>query len=90
MTLTGDVDTATARDRAVMLARDTDGVTDVIDNLELTDTAATTGVDRDTDVDITEGAREIGEAAKEGAREVGEGAERIGEGARDVVTGDDK
>jgi hypothetical protein len=90
VTLTGDVDTATARDRAVMLARDTDGVTDVIDNLELTDTAATTGVDRDTDVDITEGAREIGEAAKEGAREVGEGAERIGEGARDVVTGDDK
>lgn len=102
VTLTGNVGSQAARERAVMLARDTDGVRDVVDNLDVSPTAATTG-DVDVDVDndaeraaergagaVREGARDIGEAAKEGAREVGEGAKRIGEGARDAVTDDEK
>ena len=90
VTLTGAVDSAIAKDRALMLARDTDGVRDVVDNVEISDTAATTGAGVDADVDINtddardtadrvgdataDGARRTGDAAREGAAEVAEGA----------------
>ena len=41
VTLSGDVDTSAARDRAIEIARGTGGVTDVIDQLRVRDTAAT-------------------------------------------------
>ena len=45
VTLSGTVDTVVARERAVMLARGTDGVRDVVDNIRISETAATSGID---------------------------------------------
>jgi osmotically-inducible protein OsmY len=44
VTLRGEVDTSAARDRAVQLARTTDGVRDVVNVMEVTPTAPTSGV----------------------------------------------
>jgi hyperosmotically inducible protein len=44
VTLTGDVETSIAKDQALKLARETDGVSDVVDKLSVRDTAATSGV----------------------------------------------
>ena len=53
VTLTGDVNTSVAKERAIELARNTDGVRDVIDQLRVTETAATSGrLDDDDDVNI--------------------------------------
>jgi hypothetical protein len=53
VTLTGDVNTSLAKERAVEIARATDGVRDVIDQLRVTDAAATSGrLDGDDDVTI--------------------------------------
>ena len=41
VTLSGNVDTATAKERAVQLARATDGVTNVVDNLQVSGATAT-------------------------------------------------
>src|SRR5262245_10373852 len=49
VTLSGDVDTSAQREHAVMIARNTKGVTEVIDQLRVSPTAATTGVDVDID-----------------------------------------
>jgi hyperosmotically inducible protein len=48
VTLTGDVDSALAKERAVQIARNTDGVRDVVDNITVTESAPTGGLyDRD-------------------------------------------
>ena len=48
VTLTGDVDSAIAKERAVQIARTTDGVRDVVDNIPVTESAPTGGLfDRD-------------------------------------------
>src|SRR4051812_12017443 len=48
VTLKGDVNTSVARERAIVIARETDGVRDVIDRLKVGETAATSGLlDRD-------------------------------------------
>ena len=52
VTLKGDVNSPMAKSRAVEIARATDGVTDVIDQIRVTETAATTGRDDDDDVNI--------------------------------------
>jgi hypothetical protein len=65
VTLSGDVETEAQRAHAVMIARNTDGVTDVIDQLRVNPTAATTGVDVDVDPDLKEGAKEAGEDIKD-------------------------
>jgi osmotically-inducible protein OsmY len=41
VTLTGDVETTAAKEQAARIARQTDGVRDVIDRLRVNDTAAT-------------------------------------------------
>src|SRR5687768_11274572 len=52
VTLSGDVETAAQRAHAVMIARQTKGVADVIDQLRVNATAATSGLgDNDIDVD---------------------------------------
>ncbi len=97
VTLRGDVETATQKDQAIRLARDTEGVRDVIDQLRVNPTAATTGigadVDRDdVDVDVNddleaetrEGADAAGDKARRGANAVTEGAKK---GAEAVVDG---
>lgn len=94
VTLSGDVDTAAQRDQAVMLARNTKGVTDVIDRMRVNPTAATSGVDVDVDdnleADVKRGAEETADAAKRGAQKTKEGAKKVGEEIKDVFTDDDR
>ena len=40
VTLSGDVDSSLAKERAAQIARTTDGVRDVVDNITVTDTGA--------------------------------------------------
>jgi osmotically-inducible protein OsmY len=51
VTLAGHVETTVAKDQAIKLARDTDGVRDVVDKLSVSETAATSG--RLDDLDVT-------------------------------------
>ena len=103
VTLSGDVDTSVAKDRAVMIARETKGVTDVVDRLHVRDTAATSGLDVDVQVDnelkreadragdkAENAAEKTGHAVKKGANAVKEGAEKLGSKVRDAVTDRDR
>ena len=101
VTLRGDVETAAQKAQAVMIARGTDGVTDVIDQLRVNPTAATSGigdvdvdrtgdVDVDVDDDLRRGAEAVGDGVRRGAEEVKEGAENAGEAIRDSVTDRDR
>ena len=75
VTLRGDVDSALARERAVQIARTTEGVRDVVDNLTVTASAPTGGlIDRDRDdrgvgfgAEIRQEARDIGHAVEDTA-----------------------
>ena len=94
VTLSGVVETAAQRDRAVTLARNTEGVGDVIDQLRVDSTAATSGVDVDIDVDddleadVKRGADSTADAAKRGADATADaakrGAQKTKEGAKKV------
>ncbi|HET9196513.1 MAG TPA: BON domain-containing protein [Vicinamibacterales bacterium] len=96
VTLSGEVDTEAQRAHAVMIARNTDGVADVIDQLRINPTAATSGVDIDVDVDdkleadVKRGAEATADAAKRGAQKTKEGAKKAGEEIKDVFTDDDR
>ena len=100
VTLSGDVDTEAQRTHAVMIARNTDGVADVVDQLRVNPTAATSGVDVDADVDVDvddtlerdvkKGADATADAAKRGAQKTKEGAKKAGEEIKDVFTDDDR
>jgi len=78
VTLSGDVDTAAQREHAVMIARQTKGVADVIDQLRVSPTAATSGVDVDHGLksDIERDADATADAAKRGADKTGNAIER--------------
>ena len=82
VTLSGDVDTAAQRAHAVMIARNTDGVADVIDQLRINPTAATSGIDVDVDVDdnlegdVKRGTDATVDAAKRGADATADAARR--------------
>lgn len=65
VTLSGEVDTEAQRAHAVTIARNTDGVTDVVDQLRINPTAATSGVDVDIDPDLKDDAKEVGEDVKD-------------------------
>jgi hypothetical protein len=101
VTLRGDVETMAQKEHAVMIARNTDGVTDVIDQLRVNPTAATSGLgdvdirgDADVDVDddlegsARRGAENVKDAAKKGVNEVKEGAREVGERVKDATDGD--
>jgi osmotically-inducible protein OsmY len=79
VTLNGTVGSNAARTRAVMLARDTDGVRDVIDNLRVSDAVATSGIGDDID--------DAGDAAergiREGADDAADATRRAGESVRE-------
>jgi hypothetical protein len=94
VTLSGDVDTSAQREHAVMIARNTKGVADVIDQLRVSPTAATTGVDIDVDHslknDIERGADATADAAKRGAEKTKDGAKKTGEAIKDVFTDKDR
>jgi osmotically-inducible protein OsmY len=51
VTLSGDVENASAKQRAVEIARGTDGVRDVVDQIRIGEAAATTGRDIDVNAD---------------------------------------
>ena len=82
VTLSGDVDTAAQRAHAVMIARNTDGVADVIDQLRINPTEATSGIDVDVDVDdnlegdVKRGTDATVDAAKRGADATAAAAKR--------------
>jgi len=84
VTLTGDVETAAQRAHAVTIARNTDGVADVIDQLRVNPTEATSGVDVDVDVDVDDnlegdvkrGTDATVDAAKRGADATADAAKR--------------
>lgn len=68
VTLSGAVDTPQARDRAMDIARNTQGVRDVVDRLTVTPGATpTTGIDDPLQEKAREAAREGQEKAREGA-----------------------
>jgi hypothetical protein len=100
VTLSGEVDTEAQRAHAVMIARNTDGVADVVDQLRVNPTAATSGVDVDADVDVDvdnkleadvkRGADATADAARRGAQKTKEGAKKAGEEIKDVFTDDDR
>ena len=82
VTLTGAVDTSAAKDQAVVLARQTDGVRDVVDHLTV-DARADVGNTVDgAGREIRDEAREATDAAKEAGRDVttaaGDAANRTG------------
>ena len=103
VTLSGTVETPTAEQQALRLARETQGVHDVIDNLEV-EVVATTGddditVDVDDDVErgaektgnaIESGAKATGNAVKKGAEATADAAKKAGRAVRDAVTDDDR
>lgn len=97
VTLSGDVETAAQKEHAVEIARNTEGVRDVIDQLRVNPTAATSGIaDPDVDADVDddletntrEGADDAGDAAERGVDAVQEGAKKgadaVVEGAKEV------
>ena len=101
VTLRGDVETAAQKEHAVMIARNTDGVADVIDQLRVNPTAATSGVDGDADLrgdvdvdnnlegDARRGAEAVEDGARRGVEAVKEGARKAGDAVRDTVDDDD-
>ena len=91
VTLTGEVDTMAARQQAVRLARQTEGVTNVVDELKV-EAAATGGDvdDLDVDRDIERGVHETGNAIRKGAEETADAAKKAGKAVRDAVTDNDR
>ena len=96
VTLSGDVDTAAQREQAVLIARNTKGVSDVIDQMRVSSTAATSGVDVDINVDdklendVKNGADKTADAAKRGAEKTKDAAKKTGEAIKDVFTDKDR
>jgi len=80
VTLTGTVDSLAAKTRAVTLAREADGVRDVVDNIRLNDTVATTGRDFDDRAadKVSEGADATAHGIRKGADAVATGTEKAG------------
>jgi hypothetical protein len=92
VTLSGSVEDQAAKQQAMRLARETEGVRDVIDDLRV-DVAATTGerdLTIDVDNDVEHGAKATGNAVKKGADETAEAARKAGRAIRDAVTDNDR
>ena len=97
VTLSGAVDTPVARERAVQIARGTDGVTNVVDNLTVSPGATpTTGIDDPLQQKAREKTADARDAAKDAAakadektdaaqRKIGDAAERTGEVLTDAA-----
>jgi hypothetical protein len=89
VTLKGDVNTSLAKERAVQIARDTNGVRDVIDQLRVMDTAATSGRLDDDDVNIRvddnvkSDAARAGESTKDTAKHAATATKNAAEKAAD-------
>lgn len=85
VTLSGAVDTAEARSRAMEIARNTDGVRDVVDQLVVSPGATpTTGVDDPLQNRASEAAREGEQSARDGADKAREGADKAADATPDM------
>lgn len=84
VTLSGTVDSELARSRAVALAREADGVRDVVDNLEVNDTVATSGRDLSDEASgrIREGADAVAAGTRKGADAVANTTHDAGDAAQ--------
>jgi hyperosmotically inducible protein len=81
VTLSGGVESAPVKERAVQIARGTDGVRDVVDQIRIGEAAATTG-DRDDDFTIDD---RVEDSARRGASEVEQEGREAADKARDVA-----
>jgi hypothetical protein len=94
VTLTGDVENVAVKQQAVRLARETDGVVDVIDQLHV-EVAGTSGeldndLDVDADGDLKRGLNKVGSTLRKGVDKTVEGTREAGEAVRDSVTDKDR
>src|SRR5262245_21014899 len=104
VTLSGDVESLAAKQRAVQVARDTRGVDRVVEDLRV-QTAATSGrhedirggVERDvehgvkkTEKAVREGAQDSKNVIEKGAEAVGDAAKKTGRAIGDVFTDEDR
>jgi len=91
VTLSGAVETAVAKDQAIRIARETDGVRDVIDQIRVDEAAATAGVDVDVDVDdglerrADRAADELKQEGRQAADTIGDAADRTGAAITDAA-----
>lgn len=82
VTLRGEVSSPAAETMAIQIARDTDGVRDVIDEIRVVQLAPTTGIDVDVDDSFEEDVKDAGNAVKDAAK-------KAGSAVKDAVTDDD-
>ena len=91
VTLSGDVETSAAKDRAIMIARETDGVRDVIDQIRVNESAATSGITDDVEIDADKPDIDIDvdndteNSVRRGAEATKSGLERAGEATADAA-----
>jgi osmotically-inducible protein OsmY len=86
VTLSGAVETAAAKEQAIQIARGSDGVRDVIDQLQVNEAAATGGMlDRGYDETRQEG-REAIETLRETGRDARDTAERTTDRGREYAS----
>jgi hyperosmotically inducible protein len=87
VTLTGVVDTPAAKQQAVSIARNTKGVTDVVDHITVSETTAAAPADRDHAIDHP--GESIGGATRTAGEKVGEATDKTKGGIEksgDVIT----
>jgi osmotically-inducible protein OsmY len=86
VTLNGAVDTAAARERAVQLARNTDGVRDVVDRLTVTPgTTPTTGVDDKIQGEAKDATHDADHKTDEAQKKAGDAADKVGDAAANAA-----
>ena len=86
VTLTGTVDSSAAKDRAVTLARTTEGVNNVIDNLTVAPGATpTTGIDDTVQSKASEAKDKAGDKVDAAQKKAGDAADRAGEVISDAA-----
>ena len=86
VTLTGTVDSSAAKDRAVTLARTTEGVNNVIDNLTVAPGATpTTGIDDTVQSKASEAKDKAGDKIDAAQKKAGDAADRAGEVISDAA-----
>ncbi|HVH26492.1 MAG TPA: BON domain-containing protein [Vicinamibacterales bacterium] len=90
VTLTGEVQSAAAKEQAVRLTRQTEGVRDVVDGLVVVATSGTAGRSDGIGDSINDGARATGKAIERGAEATGEAVKDAGKAVQDAVTDDDR
>jgi len=99
VTLSGDVESEAVRQQAVRIARATEGVQSVKDELHVVGTSGSIdSTDHKIEIktddslgdDIKDGAKATGRAIEKGAEATADGAKKAGGAVKDAVTDDDK